>query len=219
MSFILPSLKDVVVYANSVRRELGHTQSANLKKYTTKNPFAHRQINGFVQAILREINNIRPKPENILDLGCGEGVISAYSGHKIVGLDLSLPALQIAKKINKDSDFLCGSGEHLPYRTASFDLILCLEMLEHVPDPNLLLQELGRVLTSPYGIVIVTVPFSTVYRTLNLIRLKNVRRLGEDEDHIGRFSPRSFRKILSHHFASVQIKHAIPWLIGIGAKC
>ncbi|MFX0205056.1 MAG: class I SAM-dependent methyltransferase [Candidatus Hodarchaeota archaeon] len=214
----MPSFKEVIIQANSVRRYLGYPQSSNLKKYSTKNPFAYRQIERFVLAILKEINDKNPNPQKILDIGCGEGLIPTYGGLDFTGLDLSPSALQIANKINKRSHFLCGSGDHLPFGSTSFDLILCLEVMEHVPTPDLLLQELDRVLT-PEGVALVTVPYSRIYRTLNLIRFKNVRRLGEDKDHTFRFNPRLFRKILSHHFTSVQIKHTIPWLIGIGSKC
>jgi len=100
-----------------------------------------------------------PPAQRILDAACGNGwLASMYRGdsHTVVGLDIAdtnlrrMQALGIeAHKHNLD--------EPLPFADASFDTVVCSEILEHVFAPDLVLREALRVL-KPGGRVILTVP-------------------------------------------------------------
>jgi SAM-dependent methyltransferase len=109
--------------------------------------------------------------DRVLDLGCGEGrhAITAYlhQAVNVVGLDLSHDDLQTARdrfaQFNDPDDrsrhvnFLRASGLHLPFADASFDKVICAEVLEHIPDYESVLAEIHRVL-KPGGMFAVSVP-------------------------------------------------------------
>jgi len=104
----------------------------------------------------------------VLDLGCGGGLLSEAlnaAGADVVGIDLATEVLDVARL------HLLESGRHVDYRQvsaeelartepASFDAVVCMEMLEHVPDPGAILQAISRLL-KPGGQVFL----STLNRT------------------------------------------------------
>ncbi len=100
------------------------------------------------------------RPARVLDVGCGEGVLLGAFGAKarVVGVDLSRVSLQTCRAAHPTRPVLQADGTRgLPFRSGTFDLVLCTEVLEHVPDPPRLLAELWRVCTTT-GEVILTVP-------------------------------------------------------------
>lgn len=83
----------------------------------------------------------------ILEDGCGLGTymehLSAWGG-QVYGLDYELERARLAQRRNPLT--LCSAGEHLPYPSGSFDLILSNEVIEHVQDDRLAIAEMIRVL-------------------------------------------------------------------------
>lgn len=83
------------------------------------------------------------KNSTALDVGCGGGILSesmAAAGAKVTAIDIAEKSLKIAKLHGLESgievDYRCITAEQLAAeQPASFDLLTCLEMLEHVPDP------------------------------------------------------------------------------------
>jgi SAM-dependent methyltransferase len=98
-----------------------------------------------------------PAPARILDAGCGSGRtlddLTAYG--TAVGVDLSPAAVAAAER--RGHYVRAGSVEALPFLDDAFDLVTCLDVVEHTPDDRLTLRELRRV-TRPGGHLIVTVP-------------------------------------------------------------
>ncbi|MBP6562694.1 MAG: bifunctional 2-polyprenyl-6-hydroxyphenol methylase/3-demethylubiquinol 3-O-methyltransferase UbiG [Neisseriaceae bacterium] len=80
---------------------------------------------------------------NVLDVGCGGGILSeamAKAGATVTGADMAKKSLQIAQlhalEGGLNIDYQCVSVEDLALRApASFDVVTCMEMIEHVPDP------------------------------------------------------------------------------------
>ena len=105
--------------------------------------------------------------KRVLDVGCGGGLLSegmAVRGADVTGIDLSEKALGVARL------HLLESGQKVDYRKvaaeqlaaempAAFDIVTCLEMLEHVPDPASIVASCAR-LVKPGGRVF----FSTINR-------------------------------------------------------
>ena len=93
---------------------------------------------------LEWINRIAPLAgKQVLDVGCGGGILSeamAQKGAAVKGIDLAEKPLKVASLHKLESgvavDYECVSAEDLALREpGSFDVVTCMEMLEHVPDP------------------------------------------------------------------------------------
>ncbi len=107
------------------------------------------------------------KGRQVLDIGCGGGLLAegmVSRGARVTGIDLSEGALKVAKLHLKESgrevDYRLVSAEALAAEMpAAFDLVTCMEMLEHVPDPASIIRACAS-LVRPGGQVI----FSTLNR-------------------------------------------------------
>jgi 2-polyprenyl-3-methyl-5-hydroxy-6-metoxy-1,4-benzoquinol methylase len=89
----------------------------------------------------------------ILDLGCGMGGLTtalALSGASVQPLDFNPHYCRITRlrgtRYGLDFSPINAEGEHLPFRDGQFDLIVCMDVLEHVEDPEKLLSEISRCL-------------------------------------------------------------------------
>ena len=100
---------------------------------------------------------------SVLDVGCGGGILSesmARAGARVLGIDLSRAVLDVAELHALDAKVaaeyrLLPVEELARERPAAFDLVTCMEMLEHVPDPSASIQALAA-LVKPGGDVIVS---------------------------------------------------------------
>lgn len=119
-----------------------------------------------VQFILEKVNHA---PLKVLDVGCGGGILSealARHGAQVIGIDLSQQAIEVARQHAKEQglaiEYRYQSAEALADEMPEqFDVVTCLEMLEHVPQPQVVVQACARAV-KPAGHVI----FSTINRTL-----------------------------------------------------
>jgi ubiquinone/menaquinone biosynthesis C-methylase UbiE len=102
-------------------------------------------------------------PENgtgkrLLDVGCGTGYhLERYRvrGFDVAGMDGSAEMLKQAKIVNPEIQFEQGDVEKLPFPDASFDYVLCIEVLRYLPDIQPCINEIFRVL-KPGGTALVT---------------------------------------------------------------
>jgi SAM-dependent methyltransferase len=94
----------------------------------------------------------------LLDAGCGSGrtldELARYG--RVSGVDLSPEAVGLARRRGHD-DVQVAYVEELPFADATFDVVTCLDVVEHTPDDRATLAELRRV-TRPGGLLLVTVP-------------------------------------------------------------
>ncbi|MHB8658420.1 MAG: class I SAM-dependent methyltransferase [Solirubrobacteraceae bacterium] len=99
-----------------------------------------------------------PRPADVLDAGCGSGrtLLELAPLGEVSGIELNPDAAEVARR-RGDFDVRIGRLEQLPWEDASFDLITCLDVIEHTPDDRLTLAELRRV-SRPGGWLLVTVP-------------------------------------------------------------
>lgn len=105
--------------------------------------------------------------QRVLDIGCGGGLLTeamASEGAQVTGIDLAKASLQVAKLHGHESGvqvrYECVSAEdYAAQQPGQFDLVTCMELLEHVPDPAAIVQACAR-LVRPGGLVC----FSTLNR-------------------------------------------------------
>lgn len=110
----------------------------------------------------------------VLDLGCGQGHITnemhkVLDGHaEFSGLDYSISAIAYAHEHFPEIDFVVGDVYDMPYANEFFDVIVCNNLWEHVPNPLFLLEKIKKTL-KPNGFLIISTP--SRYRTYNLVRI------------------------------------------------
>lgn len=107
----------------------------------------------------RVIRRLRPDGEALrfLDAGCGTGLNLRHLPEGSVGVDLNGRSLTVVRRRLQGYSLVHADVEGLPFAAASFDVVLCTEVLEHVPDPEMALREILRVL-KPGGSLIGSVP-------------------------------------------------------------
>jgi SAM-dependent methyltransferase len=109
----------------------------------------------------------------ILDLGSGNSrYASTLAGGRIISLDLNASPPSRGGQEPASVDKVAGSAHTLPFRDASFALILCLFVLEHLASPFTVLTEICRLL-KPHGKVILSFPSSGVQEVLRARYLGN----------------------------------------------
>lgn len=99
----------------------------------------------------------------VIDVGCGGGILTesmARVGARVLGIDLSQAVLDVAHLHALEAgvalDYRCAAAEEMAQRQpGEYDLVTCMEMLEHVPDPAATLAALAA-LSKPQGDVIVS---------------------------------------------------------------
>jgi SAM-dependent methyltransferase len=134
--------------------------------------YRHSVFNPFwldARHLRRSIAALAPEAGGLLlDVGVGERPYGALFGPYVaryIGLEYPPACENISPGISgallpqlKGAVDVWGDAHGLPFREGSFDTVLCLEMLEHVPDPDRCLQQIVRVLR-PGGRLLLTVPF------------------------------------------------------------
>lgn len=123
--------------------------------------------------ILKAAGGEASEPMRILDVACGLGVItqeiaSNLKHCELYGIDYSVSAIEAASRRCPDVELAVGNAYKLPYASEFFDVVLCNNIWEHVPDPLRLLDSIQRVL-KPGGHVIISTP--SRYRFRNMVRV------------------------------------------------
>lgn len=179
-------------------------------KYASANPIERRMMEGFFAALDASLPTTAPA--TVLEVGAGEGEVAVRIREKFPTAALSildLPDDELGshwRGLGLSGTF--GSVETLPFPDASFDLVLGIEMLEHVPDPALALQELRRVCR---GKAVFSVPREPIWRVLNMGRGKYLRDLGNTPGHIQHWSKRSFAAEIGRQFRVEAVRAPLPW--------
>jgi SAM-dependent methyltransferase len=185
-------------------------------KYGSTNPLVRRLMARFERDMAELLKVARPG--SILDVGCGEGVLTeqwarAIDG-RVVGIDLDDPKLreEWVRRSLPNLEFRTGLGDSLPYREGEFEAVTAMEVLEHVPDPEAVLAEMARV-TSRW--LLVSVPREPLWRGLNLARGAYLRALGNTPGHLNHWSRRSFARLLGRHGEIVELRSPLPWTMAL----
>jgi methionine biosynthesis protein MetW len=140
-----------------------------------------------------------------LDIGCGEGLFGSLAKdhfHHICGVDCSRAALKAARSKGVDALVADLDERHLPFNDGSFDWISCLDVIEHVFEPEHLLHEIYRVLHHN-GTLTLTTPNIRFIDFINPLLLKGVfPKTSQDSGsydggHLHYFTFRDIKKLLS----------------------
>lgn len=127
--------------------------------------------------LIHYINTYLKKESKILDMGCGTGIIMKKFqnlGFNICGIDKSSDAISFCKKRGLNNVKL-GDGNNIPFENEKFDIVIALDILEHVDDDSLVLKEMNRVLKKG-GKLIISVPAFKFLWTQHDIEVQHKRR-------------------------------------------
>ncbi|MGH2914469.1 MAG: class I SAM-dependent methyltransferase [Solirubrobacteraceae bacterium] len=186
-------------------------------KYGSTNPVVRRLMAGF-ERTLDELFS-RAAARSVLDVGCGEGVLTARwarelgavapSG-RVVGVDLEDPKLADQWRAHSEPNlrFEAMEVERLAFEDREFELVAATEVLEHVEDPDRALAEMARVARSH---LLVSVPHEPLWRALNVARGAYLKDLGNTPGHLHHWTRRSFASLLARHGEVVETRSPFPW--------
>jgi len=123
-------------------------------EYTTDS----NEVNG-EEVFKEKLLEYSGKDKVALDIGCADGTTTAQIAHflpkaQITGLDYYKEAIVFARKANPKIEFVLGDAHRLPFGNKSFDAVTIIETLEHLKNPQGVLEEIHRVLKKNGNLVI-----------------------------------------------------------------
>jgi 2-polyprenyl-3-methyl-5-hydroxy-6-metoxy-1,4-benzoquinol methylase len=185
-------------------------------KYGSGNPVVRRLMARFERDMFELLDHAGPG--SILDVGCGEGVLTEQwadrTAGRVVGIDLEDPKLRAEweQRARPNLEFHAGDGHTLPFAAGEFEAATAMEVLEHVPDPDAVLGEMARVASRW---LLVSVPREPLWRALNVARGAYLRELGNTPGHLNHWSKRSFAGLLGRHGEIVELRSPPPWTMAL----
>jgi 2-polyprenyl-3-methyl-5-hydroxy-6-metoxy-1,4-benzoquinol methylase len=196
----------------------------NFEKHSVKPAFKKLQflqrflIDNFYKVLLDEVKRL--KPATILDAGCGEGITlqklkDAKIGKKLEGFDALDRAIKIGKKLHPQLSIKKGNIYQIQSRDDAYDVVICSEVLEHLERPEEALKELVRV-SKRY--IVVSVPNEPLFMLGNFLRGKNVKRWGNDPEHIQHWTNRKFAEFVAKHAKIRTNITPLPWSFIVAEK-
>ena len=193
----------------------------NYQKHTNPNPLQRWLINRFQLRVADLVAFSVGQPgatPYCLDVGCGEGYVLKYLRNKLpyirlYGMDLDKEALKLARAHNSDTPLYRGDVLNLPFADGSFDMVICLEVLEHLESPWLAVDELARVSSRE---LLVSVPNQPFFSLANFLRGKNWPTWGDDPEHVQHWGGKSFASLMGERVAIERVVYSFPWVMVLG---
>jgi len=182
-------------------------------KYGSGNPVVKRLMGRF-HSDLEELWTLA-EPRSVLDVGCGEGVLTyewaeKLGDRRIVGIDLDDPKLSAEWEARRrpNLEYRVEEATSLSFGDGEFDTAAAIEVLEHVPDPEATLAEMARVADRW---LLVSVPHEPLWRGLNMARGAYWGSFGNTPGHVNHWTKRSFTRMLSRHGTVEEARSPFPW--------
>jgi ubiquinone/menaquinone biosynthesis C-methylase UbiE len=188
----------------------GETPGNRYDKYGTRNPLAQALVARWRRALAELVALARPR--SLLDVGCGEGVLTAewaarLPGARVLGVDLEPMPWPPGPRFA-----VIPPAPPLPFADGEFELVAAAEALEHMEDPRGALAEMARCAGRH---VLVSVPREPLWRALNVARGAHLRAAGNTPGHLHRFTARYLRSLLAEHGEVVEARSPLPWTVAL----
>lgn len=187
-------------------------ESSNYAKFQTRNPVVRRLIDRFYARLEAIVEPLAPR--SVLDAGCGEGETLArlerLLPERVAAVDISAEAVAFTARRHSRVDAREASLDELPYGEDAFELVLCLEVLEHLRDPAAGLAALARVGSRD---LVISVPHEPWFRIGSLLRGKYLRGLGNHPEHLNHWNAGTLREFLEERTEVVSLGSSFPWLL------
>lgn len=185
-------------------------------KYGVRNPVVRRLVTRFRRDLLELVD--LAAPSSLIDVGCGEGVLTAdlarRIGGPVLGVDLADPALTArwAENTAPNLGYRVADAASLPAADGEFDVASAIEVLEHLADPEAALAEMRR---AARRWLIASVPREPLWRAANVARGAYLGSLGDTPGHLSHWSRRGFVSLLRRHGSIEAIRSPFPWTLAL----
>jgi SAM-dependent methyltransferase len=193
------------------------SRHGNRQKHENPNPIQRALIARFHRGVADVVRAFAP--EDILDVGCGEGyALAALRALGIdcplAGIDVSAPAIAEAQRRVPGATFRVMDALDLAREGRRYDLVMMLEVLEHIPEPARMLPALEALARR---FVVLSVPWEPFFRGLNFARGKHLFALGNDPEHVNHWDRAGFVRFVAERFAVRRAPFVFPWTL-VGAE-
>jgi len=143
----------------------------------------------------------------ILDVGCGTGAYDrklASMGHEVIGIDYSEHVVRkaVEKSKGRDIQYLISAVPYLPFKDCSFDLVVCIGVLQYVKDEDAVISEIARVLK--YGGILILITLNSLSIREILKKVLNPSKYSKETKE-RRFNPFKLKRVF-RDFGDLKIK-------------
>lgn len=188
------------------------------KKYISKNPISRSLIGHFNKKLKTIISTL--EFSNLVDIGCGEGavlkILEKELCHKnCFGVDIDPENITFSTRNAPFCEYKVANIYNMPFRNNSFEVVMCLEVLEHLEKPERALNELQRICSR---FIIISVPREPIWRVLNILRGKYWNKWGNTPGHINHYRSKDITKLVMKYFEIINVFKPLPWTIILGKK-
>lgn len=170
----------------------------NTSKFENKRWEKHKQGFEFRHISALEMALNLHKVKNVLDLGCGDGILMDLlkeKGINVMGADISSEVIAICKKKGHNVVLINLVDNSLPFANKSFDLIFLLDVLEHLYNPEDFLKEIIRI---SRGYIILSVPnFNSFAARIQVLFGRVPENNRPHQGHIYWFNKRELEKMFN----------------------
>ena len=186
-------------------------------KYGGGNPliqFLTKRFLGALDELLDAVGTEGPIT-SVLEVGCGEGEIAdrlrERFGGQVTALDLPDAGLRAEWQGRDDRvGYLHGDAHKLPFADNSFDLVVAVEVCEHLTDPDAGLAEMARVSRRH---LVLSVPREPIFRMGNFFTGRHVKDFGNTPGHLNHWSSPGFLRFVSQGGAVADLRLPLPWTL------
>jgi SAM-dependent methyltransferase len=184
-------------------------------KYGTRNPIYRALVRGYFQTIDDLLASVHA--DRALEVGCGEGFVASWLEGRLrpataAALDLSPEMMRSAVARYPRVRFLTGSAYRLPFPSRSFDIVFCVELLEHLVSPAEAIAEIKRV---SRRWALFAVPREPIWRGLNLARGAYWSRLGNTPGHFQHWTRSGILRLLRKELHVDLVRSPFPWTMAL----
>lgn len=188
----------------------GNVAGNTYDKYASSNPIEQRMMSGFFAALDQMLDGLEPR--TVVEVGAGEGrvterLVERFPGASVIGLDLVDEDLA-GDWAELGLPMFFGDATRLPFADDTIDLVVGLEVMEHIPGPERALREIARVCR---GTVVLSVPREPIWRAGNMARGRYLRDLGNTPGHVNHWSARAFERFAAGSLAVEATSRPLPW--------
>lgn len=180
-------------------------------KTITGSNFTYYNVLKFLNPLLKTGKRLR-----ILDYGCGSGALSFYlakMGNRVTGVDISKNAISICRNsakeigLSKNSSFISTDEWNRLHSSVKYDLVICIEVIEHLNDDLRIIKKLAGLLRKD-GFILITTP--SIFAPLS--RLGILKSFDDRVGHLRRYRASDLIRILSKNgllISKVEVKEGV----------